>query len=1156
MSKADKLKKAIEKTKKEKKEKKEDLTYEEKEIKGEDKEKRTNELIFKKLQLKNQILLRPDTYIGSVKKVKSIDPIWVFENKRFIQKHVAYTEGFIRLFVECISNAIDNVWRSEEFKISCKYIKINIDTEKCIFSVWNDGKTIPIEKHKDENIYIPELIFGHLLTSSNYNDNEERKTSGTNGYGSKCTNIFSTEFGIECFNPDKGIYKQYWNNNMENKSEPFIDNVKTHFPKKIEDGKNGYTKVYWKPELKRFDMTEIDKDTLSIIEKYIVDCAMIVSKYGVKVIYNDTEIAMKDFKDYIKYYFNELPEELIILNQSENTCILCPHSEYTQISFVNGINTKDGGVHVDAWCEQLFRPMLNKLNEKTKKFDMRDIKKHFFIFVNCYLDKPRFDNQSKTKLNNPLPKIEVKQTVLNKLLKWKFITTMKESLKIKDMLSLKNETERKRGSSKIEGLDDANFAGKTGKNQECILTVSEGLSAKTYIVKGMKYGLFNKKGHDYIGVLPIRGKFINVRNASINSIIKNKEVKSLIQSLGLQHGIDYSIEENRNKLRYGKIVCVSDADVDGYHITSLLYNFFDVLFPSLVRNNDFFYFMRIPILKITDKKNNKDFYFQNEAHKYIIDHKVKKENVRYFKGLGTSNDQDIKSDFGKKVVQIESKNKNSDTLLNNIFSKDTADFRKDWIAKFEHENNNPNVSDKIDISDFINEELIHFSIDDCRRSIPSILDGLKESQRKVLYSAIKKNLTYKSKSFKVAQFSGYVAENTNYHHGEQNLYDTITKLAQRFVGSNNIPILFNDGQFGERIENGKDAANGRYIFTKLDFLTRFIFREEDDDFLEHNIDDGDVIEKKFYIPIVPNILINGNTGIGTGWSCNIPSYNLKDIINWIKLWIQEKENEKNDEIVIIEKPNLIPYFRNFKGKITMTGDKVTTTGIINKINNNYVITEIPIGRKNLSISKYKEKLEELKEKGIIKNIRDNSTENDINFTISIKDEDIDNENLIELLSLSDTIYTNNMVLFDKDETLKKFTTVKSILNTFCNYRYELYIKRKEGILKKLENELKFLQNKKRFITEITDGTLNIKEKEDNELDIELTSKKYDTKDNKFDYLISIQMRQITKTKIYDLSNTIQNLIKQIEEYKKLSPITIWKNELNELSFKYDEYIKF
>jgi DNA topoisomerase-2 len=1122
-------------------------------------EKRTKELNYKKLQLKEQILLRPDTYIGSTKRVKSDESLWVLENKenkenkennkinKFIQKQVTFTEGFIRLFVEIVSNAIDNVWRSVEFGIPCKFIKIEINREKGIFKVWNDGKTIPIEKHKDENIYIPEMIFGHFLTSSNYDDTEERKTSGRNGIGGTCANLFSKLFEVECFHPDVGIYNQTWKNNMNIVSDPSISTVKSRYPKTVENGKNGYTCVSYTPELSRFDMSDIDDDTMQVLEKYIVDTAMIVSKYSVKVFYNDKEIVMKGYKDYIKYYFEELPEELIILSESDNICIVCPFQEYTQVSFVNGINTKDGGVHVDAWCEQLFRPLVNKLNEKfekKKKFDMRDVKKHFFVFVNCFIDKPRFDNQNKTKLNSPTLSVEVKPAVINKLMKWDFMDTLKESIKSKEIQHLKGETERKRNTVKVEGLDDANFAGKTGKSQECILCITEGLSAKTYVVKGMKYGIFDKKGHDYIGVLPIRGKFVNVRNASVSTIIKNKEVKALIQAIGLQHGADYTKEENKKKLRYGKFVAIGDSDSDGLHITGLLYNFFDVLFPTLLQNNDFFYFMRTPIMKISDKKITRDFYFYQEAQNYIIEKKPKKDNIRYFKGLGTSNNDDVKNDFGKKMVKLECKEESKE-LINNIFSKDESDFRKNWLAKFNPITNMPNTNDSIDIADFINKELITFSVDDCKRSIPCMLDGLKESQRKVLFAAIKRNLSYNnSKCLKVAQFAGYVAEHTSYHHGEQNLYDTITKMAQTYMGSNNIPLLYEEGAFGSLLECGNDAASGRYIYTKLAKTTRYIFREEDDDFLENRFDDGDIIEKKHYCPIVPYIVVNGCfSGIGTGWSCSVPPHNIKDVINWIKTWI--KRDGDDDEKIDVE---LKPFFNKFKGKVEVQGKKIITTGVITKKDKNYIITEVPVGRKNMSITKMKERLEELKEEGYIKSIKDQSTENDVHFTISLVEnvEDEEEKQLIEKIGLNDCMHTSNMVLFDKDEKIKKYDTVYEIMNDFCNERYDMYKRRKQGILKSKKTELKFLKNKYRFIKEVVDGQINIKEQEDDALLEILEDREYDLKEGKYEYLVSIQMRHITKTKINELDEQIKKLQDKINEYSKKTEKSMWLEELKEL----------
>lgn len=1171
----------------------EELHYEEKTTSVEVKQ-RTEELTFKKLELKQQILLRPDTYIGSVKKVKSIDPIWVLQKNKIVQRTVAYTEGYIRLFIEVVSNAIDNVWRSQEFKIPSRYIKINIDQENNTFSVWNDGKPIPLNIHPDEKIYTPELIFGNLLTSSNYNDSEERKTSGTNGIGSKAVNIFSTEFTVECFNPDYGIYTQSWSNNMNVRGEPKLDKTKSKYPKSTDEGKSGYTKITWRPELSRFDMRELDKETLSVIEKYIVDCAMTVSQYKVKVFYNDEEIVMNDHKDYVKYYFKgELPEEHLILSGKDTNAILCPHNEFTQVSFVNGIHTKDGGVHVDAWCEALFRPIVNKLNgvkeekkeekkekgkkgqkvkEKNLNVDIRDIKKNFFIFVYASLDKPRFDNQSKTKLNNPSPQVEVKSAAISKLLKWSFVELIKESQKLKEMFGLKNETERKRGFARVEGLDDANNAGKPGKGHQCILFITEGLSAKTFIVQGMKYGIQGVSGRDYIGVLPIRGKFINARNASVNTLKKNKEVKGIIQSLGLQYGIDYTIDENRKKLRYGKLCLATDSDFDGHHITGLLYNFFSALFPSLLKVEGFFNFMRTPILKIKTNKNvTKSFYFQSEAKKYIEKYNVKKNAIKYYKGLGTSNAADVKDDFGKRIVELKT-DEEGDRLVDNIFSKEKgkSDFRKNWLTTFdpEYEFKSDKIKDYeleyLNITDFLNYELINFSIEDCKRSIPCITDGFKDSHRKVMYSAFKRNLRYTGESLKVAQFAGYVAEHSNYHHGETILYDTITRLAQRFVGSNNIPLLFNDGQFGSRSELGKDAANGRYIHTKMDMLTRLIFREDDEPFLPDREDDGILVEKQYYMPVVPMILVNGcNTGIGTGWSCSIPAYNVTDIIEWILEWIKEFEiNSQNPEqLTLLEKPTLTPWYRNFKGSIEVDGKKVITKGIYKKDGNTVVITELPIGKKNIGIAKYKEKLEEMKEKGLIKNLKDHSTEEEPKFTITLSEDlcDKTNDKLIEALHLIDYLYTSNMVLFDIEGKLKKYATINNILEDFCEERLKLYRIRKEGIILAMENDLKYMKNKSKFVKEVVNKKLVLNDKDDDALNNELEKRGYDKKvtDEKssYEYLLSMQMRSMTKSKVETLEKEISDLEVKLINYRNTSIYDIWRNELKEVESKYKEWLK-
>jgi DNA topoisomerase-2 len=1110
--------------------------------------KKKGDVSYKKLQLHEQILLRPDTYIGSCKNIPSSDPIYVKVGDKIKEKNITYPEGLVRLFVEAVSNAIDNTWRSLQEGITPKFIKINISENK--ISVWNDGKNIPLDIHPEEKIPIPELIFGNLLTSSNYNDNEERKTSGKNGLGIKAVSIFSSMFSIEIYNKDAGkIYTQVWRDNMY-KKEPAEYKTKG-FPKTIEDGKNGYTMVEFIPDFKRFGVDAFTDDTMTLFEKLIYDTAMTVSLKGVKVIYNGSLVPISNIKDYVKLYFDEEPKDIMTLASKDCKVVVCPNNEFTHVSFVNGIYTKDGGVHVKKWSDTIFKPISEKINTtlKDKTIDISHVKKHFFIFIYADVSNPLFGSQNKTRFDGPPVEAELKDAELKKLMKWEFVNKIKDSLKSKELNTLKNETERKRGIVNVEGLKDANFAGKKGKNTDCVLCITEGDSANTYAIAGMKYGLkFEEKevkGRDYIGSLPIRGKFLNVRNASIQSLLKNSEVKSLIQALGLQYDVDYSNDENYKKLRYGKLIALTDADVDGYHITGLLFNFIHSLFPSLAKRKGFFNLMRIPIVKIAGK-HNKSFFSQQTAEDYIEKNNPKKDDIKYFKGLGTAQDEDIEEDFGRRIVEFEVDEK-GDEMMSNIFGKENADFRKDWIMNYKYsvipEGKDYTVED-LKVTDFLNNEMILFSIDDCKRSIPSMTDGLKESQRKIIFSAFKRRLLYNDKSIKVAQFSGYVAEHSSYHHGEQNLVDTTIKLAQTFVGSNNIPLFFNEGQFGSRVKNGDDAASGRYLFTKLNLPTRTIFRPEDDDFLKDRIEEGETVEKEFYVPIVPMILVNGcSAGIGSGFSSSVPSYKLEDIITQINNWLDKKEF---DEIK--------PWYRGFKGNIIVDGKRVITEGVYEKVKEKtYKITELPIGKSNISIDKYEEFLKKLQEEKKITSFSSNCTESIVDFTINVTD---DFEVSHKSLNLTDNVYTSNMVLFDPSNKIKKYESVQHILEEFCNVRHSLYEVRKEGIVKSMEEELLYLRNKIKFIGEIINNTISLKERDDESLNKELTTKKYALKDGSYDYLLNIQVRSMTSKRVKELQDKETDLKHQLETYKKKSIKDIWRGEMDELVKDYNKWLEF
>ena len=314
---------------------------------------------YQKLDQIDHIHKRPDMYLGSLK-VRTYNDEWIFDRKVSrikIKDSIRYSEGLLRIFVEALSNAIDNVWRSRQAKVSCTKIKVSIDQETGETSIWNDGLTIPIEKNEDTGLYNPELIFGHLLTSSNYDDTEERFTSGRNGLGIKLTNVFSEEFSVRTFEESSGkLYEKDWSNNMRDSDEHVITT-----PKNI---KKGFTEVTWIPDFEKFGMKGYDNNTMNLFYKYIYDAAM-VSKIPIYV--NDSKVPVKSLIDYARF-FTSISDESITTSFGNCEVVITPSSSnsFQHVAFTNGVYNREGGTHVDAWSEELFRPLMAKLNKPNK----------------------------------------------------------------------------------------------------------------------------------------------------------------------------------------------------------------------------------------------------------------------------------------------------------------------------------------------------------------------------------------------------------------------------------------------------------------------------------------------------------------------------------------------------------------------------------------------------------------------------------------------------------------------------------------------------------------------------------------------------------------------------------------------------------------------
>jgi DNA topoisomerase-2 len=880
--------------------------------------------------------------------------------------------------------------------------------------------------------------------------------------------VFSTKFTVEGVDPNnQKSFSQTWTNNMRNTDKPIVKNKK---------GK-GYTKVCWIPDFQHFGIKNYTNDIIGLYTRHIIDAAMI-SK--VKIYLNDRIIPVKNLSQYAQLY-DTPSEEKIYIKTDVAEVLVTPSSSFQVISFVNGVYTRLGGQHVDAWSEAIFRPIVDKFNgkdkktkSKTPKINITDVKQFFRLFVVSTVVRPEFDGQDKNKLESPQVPAQIKTTQINSICKWSVMDNIEDIIRSKEMLVLKKAEKGKKKNVKVDGLDPANNAG--GKySSDCSLFVCEGLSAKTYVVAGIDTGVYGKRGRDWFGVLPVTGKVLNVRNATATSIAANKVIVSFIQTTGLKHGVDYTVDENFKTLSYGKVIIVADADVDGIHIEGLIMNLIHSLFPSLLeRKEPYLIGMKTPIARVfIPKKEDLLFYDENNFNKYLSQ-QTKKVNAKYYKGLGTTREEDVPDTFGLKMIEYIT-DIHSNTNMNKVFHKKYADARKTWLEEYSPQeqtfslDNQGNIS-QMTISNFLNGEMIKFSHADCSRSIPNGIDGMKESQRKILYAVKKRNLKYSGNSLKVAQLSGYTAEHSNYHHGEQNLQDTIINMASGFPGTNNIPLLYPDGGFGTRLEGGKDAASARYIFTKMEGMTEYIFRAEDEPLLTPVNDDGDLVQPEYYIPIIPMILVNGcSAGIGTGWSCNIPCYNPVDLIESIKIWIENDgevilEDPDNGEISSLL-PDIKPWYRDFKGEIEKDGsERFITKGIITETKKNVKeVSELPIG---LWTNKFKEQCEDLIGDKKLKSMKNYSTTRDVNFILSESPDGLNCN--VDNLKLHTYVYTSNMVLFDEKEKLKKYNNVDDIIINFCKVRLEFYKKRKKYQITNLENEIKHLGNKERFIQEVID----------------------------------------------------------------------------------------
>ena len=742
---------------------------------------------------------------------------------RMVQRDCSLVPALNKVFDEILVNASDNRLRHK----SCTRVDVTIDPgcaegadrRPPLISVYNDGKGIPVQIHRKEKMYVPEMVFGHLMTGSNFNDTDKRITGGRHGYGAKLTNIFSHRFTVETADARKGLlYRQTWEDNMSVANEPEIT--------PLEGGAGDYTRVSFVPDLPK--LTGDATATTIPVDEYAVMCRRVIDVAGcagdkLDVTLNGRGVPIGSFQEYAQLYRPPDSPPLVFqrLNARWEVGIgLSSSGSFEAVSFVNGMATTRGGTHVNAIVNQVTK----KIADRVVKLhpDLREtvgqglVRRHLCVFINSLIENPTFDSQMKESLTSGPhtfgSRYSLSEKFLNGLIREEDaenndgvggpgiveelvrVGRGRQQANLLKKVGGKNQSKRRILS--IPKLDDAHLAG-TDEGADCTLILTEGDSAKALAVAGLEV-----IGRDRYGVFPLRGKFLNVRDASLDKLTNNAEVKALCSILGLDFEKSYATQDERKELRYGHVMLMTDQDNDGSHIKGLMMNFFRHFWPELLKpplgetggdeydGKPFLSSFITPLMKVTKgKKQSHSFYSMaeyNEWRESLQDeHEIRRWNVKYYKGLGTSTPVEAKeyfSAFDDHHRPFAWKSEKDGELLDMVFDKRRASDRRDWINTEYNEASNISIDtadgNSVTFEDFVNNEMIHFSNADNVRSIPSVIDGLKPSQRKVLFACFKRNL---KKEMKVAQLAGYCAEHTAYHHGEASLHATSELKGWRFL---------------------------------------------------------------------------------------------------------------------------------------------------------------------------------------------------------------------------------------------------------------------------------------------------------------------------------------------------------------------------------------
>ena len=912
------------------------------------------------------------------------------------------------------------------------------------------------------------------------------------------------------------------------------------------------------PDYERFGLEGgLSDDMYALMTRRVYD-ATAVTDADVAVLLDGKKVDAKSFERYVDLYLGPKGQGRAYerVNEGWEVAVgLSDGSGMQQVSFVNGVATLRGGKHVDHVVQQICKRLGDSITAKKKDVTVRPqyIKDSLFVFVRATVPNPSFDSQSKETLTTPVAKfgtkIELSVKFIEKIFKLEGLVERVTGLSdVAATKGLKKTDGSKRSTIYgIKKLDDAEWAG-TGKSQQCTLILTEGDSAKSMAIAGLSV-----VGRQKYGVFPLRGKLMNVCDVSPDKISANEEISNLKKILGLQTGKTYT---STSELRYGRIMAMTDQDTDGTHIRGLLFNVFLQLWPSLLKIEGFMTAMLTPIVKAVHGRSKQELCFYNTVdfdawrEKQEVAGTVGHWKSKYYKGLATSTDAEAREYFKKmRMAVYKWDDETSKDALCLSFDKKRADDRKAWLQTYDARETLDYGREDVSYRDFVDLDLKHFSNYDVLRSIPSAVDGFKISQRKALFGCLKRNL---KEEMRVAQLAAYVSEHSMFHHGETSMQGTLIGMAQNFGGANNIILLEPVGQFGSRLAGGSNHGSPRYIHTHLTEIARAIFHKEDDAVLRHLEDDGVSVEPEFYLPVLPMALVNGAIGIGTGYSTSVPCYNPRDLVQALRVLLEQGSNA--------ELPEPMPWYSGFTGCLLEVKGRLCSRGIVQRsAPTKLQITELPLW---YWTEDFKEALESFIEKQPgAKSYSNNSQTTTVDFTLVFDTkETLDGwlvpdeygvsrfENELKMVS-NKGLTTTNMHLFNARGQIRKYDTAVAVIREFFVERLSGYVRRRELMLAAMARDEVLLVQKVAFLDLVISGKLELHKKDSGEeLTAELELQGLLPVDGSFKFLLGMAMSSMTRDRKAALEQELSERRAEIAALEATNAPRMWGVDLDAVDY--------